>query len=135
VPLASLEPVKATGTNAKQLVRGKLPNGVPLNIRGYPFDEGIGSRYNTSLTYKLDPSWQRFVAVVGLADGWQDVGPYEILLDDKPHFRTTNPGTFGRNSPGEQLDVAIPPGHKSITFRVKCQSSQAAWANAGFLHD
>ena len=104
-----------------------------MKVQRYPFDEGIGSRYNTTLTYKLDPAWQRFVAVVGLADGWQGVGPYEILLDDKPHFQTTDPINFGRCTPGRQLNVAIPPGHKSITLRVKCQSSQAGWANAGFM--
>ena len=71
------------------------------------------------------------VVVVGLADSWQPVGPYEILLDGEPHFQTTAPETFGRNTPGQQLDVPLPPGHATITLRVKGPDSQAAWANAG----
>ena len=55
------------------------------------------------------------------------------LLSDEPQFVTGSPGQFGRNTPGQQLDVEIPPGHKSITLRVKGTDSEAAWANAGFI--
>jgi hypothetical protein len=135
VPLTEIEPVKASGVAAKQLERGKLTNGKPLSILGHEFDEGFGTPCNISLTYRLDPSWKRFVTVVGLADNWQGVGPYEILLDEKPHFQTTAPSTFGRNTPGSQLEVPIPTGHKTITLKVKGESSLAAWANAGFMKE
>jgi hypothetical protein len=135
VPLTSLEPAARKGPSADKSAQepGKLSNGEPLAVFGYPFEQGFGTRCNVTLTYKLDPSWRRFVVVVGLADSWQAVGPYEILLDDEPHFVTESPSQFGRNTPGQQLDVEIPPGHKSITLRVKGTDSEAAWANAGFM--
>jgi hypothetical protein len=132
VPLTTLNPTTVLGPRP-DLAPGKIDGGKPLGIRDYPFDEGFGTRCNVALTYELDPTWARFVAVVGLADGWQAVGPYEVLLDGEPHFATTNPPTFGRNTPGRQLDVPVPAGHKTITLRVKGQSSHAAWANAGFM--
>jgi len=132
VPLESLTPTKVTGRKP-DMAAGKIDGGGPLEIRGYPFEKGFGTHGNITLTYELDPAWTRFVAVVGLADSWQPVGPYEVLLDGKPHFQTTHPSTFGRNTPGQQLDVPIPPGHKKLTLRVKGPDSQAAWGNAGFM--
>jgi hypothetical protein len=137
VPLTSLEPAAVTGggIDASKLRRGMLTNDRELNVRDYPFEEGFGTPCNVSLTYPLDMSWRRFVAVVGLADGWQDVGPYEILLDGEPHFQTADPAHFGRNSPGRQLDVEIPRGCNTITLKVSGSDSQAAWANAGFMRE
>jgi hypothetical protein len=132
MPLESLTPIRVTGPKP-DMAPGKIDGGSPLQIRGYPFEKGFGTRCNVTLTYDLDPAWRRLVAVVGLADDWQAVGPYEVLLDGKPHFETTNPRTFGRSTPGRQLDVPIPSGHKTITLRVRGPSSQAAWANAGFM--
>ena len=137
VPLTSLEPAAVTGgsIDASKLQRGRLTNGKTLNVRDYPFEEGFGTPCNVSLTYPLDMSWRRFVAVVGLADGWQDVGPYEILLDGQPHFQTADPSHFGRGTPGKQLDVEIPRGCNTITLKVNGSDSQAAWANAGFMRE
>jgi hypothetical protein len=134
VPLTSLQPLSATAQGKHlQLKRGKLPDGTPLEIRGWPFEDGFGVPTESEITYRLDPQWQRFVAIIGLADGWQGAGPYSILLDGQLHWECTTPASFSRNSPALQIDVPIPPGHETITLRVQGKDSHAAWACAGFV--
>jgi hypothetical protein len=117
-----------------ELRPGKLPDDSPLEILGYPLATGFGVRVGTSITYELDPSYRRFVAVLGLADGWQEIGPYEILLDDEVHWTSSEPRAFGRNTPGCQVDVPIPPGHNTIQLRIQGRGdSSGAWAAAGFM--
>jgi len=135
VPLTSLECLSAKCQGKPvELVPGKLSDDKPLEILSYPFATGYGVRAGTSITYQLDPSYRRFVAVLGLADGWQAVGPYEILLDDKMHWTSSEPRTFGRSTPGHQIDIPIPPEHKTIQLRLQSGGdSTGAWAAAGFM--
>lgn len=135
VLLTSLKPTSAVcGGKPVELLPGKLPDDSPLKILDYPFDTGFGVRVGTSITYELDRSYTRFVAVLGLANGWQEVGPYEILLDDEVHWTSSEPRAFGRNTPGGQIDVPIPPDHKTIQFRIQGRGdSSGAWAAAGFM--
>ncbi len=137
VLLTSLVPeaVSISRGERKEIEPGKLTDGRPLSILGWRFDTGFGVPTGSEITYKLDPSWRRFVALIGLADGWHAVGPYEILLDGQPHWQTKDPETFDRNSPGQQIDVEIPKGRKTITLRVHGDDSAGAWAAAGFLRE
>ncbi len=134
VPLASLKPTSAVYRDKPvELLPGKLADDSPLEILGYPFATGFGVRVGTSITYELDPSYSRFVAVLGLANGWQEVGPYEILLDDEVYWTSSEPRAFGRNTPGCQIDIPIPPDHKTIQLRLQGRGdSSGAWAAAGF---
>jgi hypothetical protein len=134
VPLTVLQPLSATAQGQHlQLKRGQLPDGTPLEIRGWQFEEGFGVPTESEITYRLDPQWQRLVAIIGLADGWQGAGPYSILLDGQLHWECTTPASFTRSSPALQIDVPIPPGHQTITLRVQGKDSHAAWACAGFV--
>lgn len=135
VLLTSLKPTSAIYRgNPVELLSGKLTDDSPLELFGYPFDTGFGVRSGTSITYELDPSHTRFVAVLGLANGWQEVGPYELLLDDEVHWTSSEPRTFGRNTPGCQIDVPIPSGHRTIQLRIQGSGdSSGAWAAAGFM--
>jgi len=135
VPLTSLEPIDAVARGGEkiEIQLGELPDGSPLSVCGYRFPTGFGVRAGASVSYELKPSYRRFVAVLGLADGWKEVGPYEVLLDDEPHWTSTEPRTFGRNTPGLQIDVPIPRGHKTIQLRLQGSESHGAWAAAGFL--
>jgi hypothetical protein len=137
VPLTSLKPISATARDGAkiEIQPGKLPDGSPLSVRGYPLSIGFGVWTGTSVSYELKPSYQRFVAVLGLVDGWKEVGPYEILLDDEPHWTSTEPRMFGRKTPGLQIDIPIPRGHKSIQLRLQGDESIGAWAAAGFLSE
>ncbi len=110
---------------------GETNAGEPLTIRGYRLTSGFGVPAQASMTYKLTPSCHRFVAVVGLAKGNREVGPFTILIDGQPHWKLDR--MFGRNSPGVQIDVPIPAGHETITFLVGGSECEAAWGNAGFL--
>jgi len=110
---------------------GQRSDGQPLVFRGLKFSEGTAIRTNTELTFKVDPAWRSFVAVLGLAHGWQGAGPYEILLDGQPFWKQTT--VFDRVSPGMQVNVDIPPGHKLLTIRVKGEDSFGLLGNAGFV--
>src|SRR5690606_28012072 len=72
VPLSTIVPVAATpDKEALELAEGKLTSGQPLNIRGWEFAAGYGVPTESDITYKLDPAWREFVAIIGLADGWE----------------------------------------------------------------
>jgi hypothetical protein len=136
VPITSLTPLETRlrGQNKPWKIQaGKLIDGRPLTIRGVPFASGFGAPSESDFTYKLDADWKRFVAVLGLADGWQSAGPYQILLDGKPHWQNPASEGYGRNSPGRQIDLLIPPGHKTITLRMLGRECFGAWAAAGFM--
>ena len=137
VVLTSLPPERVVpgGRDPKlALMAGQLTDGTPLAIRGVRFAQGVGVPTGTEITYRLDPKWSRFVAVIGLAGGSQGAGPYEILLDSQPHWKDTV-AKYDRNSPGRQIDVAIPSGHEQITLRVGGRESFAAWGLAGFCKE
>jgi hypothetical protein len=134
VPLSTIVPVSATHDDeALELADGKLTSGKPLNIRGWALAAGYGVPTESDITYKLDPAWREFVAVIGLADGWEGAGPYQILLDGKVHWSSER--QFDRHEPGEQISVPLPPGHETITLRLLGDNSSGAWAHAGFLSD
>lgn len=136
VPLTSLTPLSAVANGKPiELQPGRLTNGKPLMIRGWQFEEGFGAPAKSEITYRLEPQWRRFVAIVGLADGWQGVGPYAIMLDGELYWECNAPLVFGRQTPGLQINVPIPPGHKTITLRVGGEDSQAAWACSGFCEE
>jgi hypothetical protein len=134
VPLDLLQPTKIQiGFFNKDRYRpGKLSNGQPLNVRGYPFAQGFGVPGRSELVFPLDPSYRRFVAVVGLCMHSVDVGPFELLLDGEPHW-TSDPAQFGRNTPAAQIDVPIPAGHRTLTLRTSGREGYGAWAQAGFM--
>jgi hypothetical protein len=134
IPLTVLTPLAAeAGGEPITLQPGKLTDGQPLEIRGWRFEEGFGAPTGSEITYRLDPHWRRFVAIIGLAGGWEGAGPYSILLDGRLHWECTTPASFTGNTPALQIDVPIPTGHKTITLRVQGDDSHAAWAWSGFV--
>lgn len=137
VLLTSLQPeqVRVGGRDTKlALSAGQLTDGTPLALRGARFEQGVGVPTGTEITYRLDSTWTRFVAVIGLVGEGQTAGPYEILLDGQPYWKDTN-AKYERNSPGRQIDVPILDGHERITLRVGGRDGFAAWAAAGFRKD
>lgn len=135
VPLTSLQPIvyKPGSGRPGEIQAGKNTDGSPLLIRGYPFASGFGVQVGSSITYALDPSYRRFVAVLGLSGGWQEVGAYTIYLDGHAFWSSMDPMKFGRNTPGWQIDLPLPAGHQQIELRVAGRESYAAWAAAGFM--
>lgn len=137
VPLSSLKPieVKYKDADKKPLAAGKTTEGKPLSILGWTYADGYGLPAGESvIKVALDPSWTKFVAVVGLCDGWQGTGPYEVLLDDQVVWQSLTPAQLGRTDEARQVIVHLPPGHKVLTLRVdKKNQAGAAWADAGFM--
>jgi len=147
VPIASLNPRKATLALADaRLQSGKLSNGQPLSICKYAFKEGYGIPAGSELVYGLDPSWRRFVAVLGMnrevaiprEEGREfsyEVGPFRILLDGEPHWQSSRPETFGLWDRALQIDVEIPAGHRAIALQVPTGHCYAVWACCGFMKE
>jgi len=147
VPLATLKPRRATiPLSDARLQPGKLTNGHSLRICKYAFKDGYGVPAGSELVYGLDPAWRRFVAVLGMnreiavppEEGREmsyEVGPFRILLDGDPHWQSAGPETFGLWDRALQIDVEIPPGHKSIALQVSTGHCYAVWANCGFMKD
>ncbi|MDX1963542.1 MAG: NPCBM/NEW2 domain-containing protein [Pirellulales bacterium] len=129
IPLASVKPQKLPDDQAKW-ENGKRTDDQPLVFRGYRFNSGVGVKTGSELTFELRPEWRKFTAVIGLCDGWQGVGPYEILLDGQPHWR--DPTDFNRTAAAKQIVVEIPPGHKTLTIKLGGKDCFALLGNAGF---
>jgi hypothetical protein len=106
-----------------------------LNIRGYEFTRGISAPNGSEISYELQPEYTRFVALIGLANGWKGAGPFEILIDGQQAWISTDPDVFKRNTPGQQVSVPIPAGSKLITLKTGGRESIGAWAEAGFVKE
>jgi hypothetical protein len=134
VPLASLTPRKAVkaGKPLELPAAGQRSDGKPLEIHRLKLAGGFGLPAGAEVTYDLNPSYERFIAIIGLASGWQNAGPFEILIDGQPHWSSA-PATFGRNSPGKYIEVPLPADGKQITLRIQGGECLGAWANAGFV--
>jgi len=137
VSITKLKPTAAQyrKDNKMELQPGKTIDGKPLALNRWVFTDGYGMPLGESaLTYSLDPAWKRFVAVIGMGEGWQGSGPYEVWLDDKVFWKSVDPATFSRTTELYQVDVEIPAGHKTITLRLdKKNQTGSAWADAGFM--
>jgi hypothetical protein len=100
----------------------------------FPFPTGIGVPEGSTLTYALDPSWKRFVSIVGYTTvNWAEVGPYEVFFDDQPAWTNTDPIQYHWWHRGTQVDVAIPPGAKTMTLKLAEGNAHGAWALSGFM--
>ncbi|MGC4004201.1 MAG: NPCBM/NEW2 domain-containing protein [Pirellulales bacterium] len=111
---------------------GKTYDGKPLVIRGLPFAAGNGMLHGTTATFSLDPSYKRFVALLGVCDGGGDVvGPIEILLDDEPFWKSN--GKFDSRAAAQQIDLFLPAEHKTLTIRTPAANGVLGLGNAGFM--
>ena len=118
--------------------KGKNLDGDPLRLGGTEYPEGLAVHTNSILTYALDPTWRRFVAIVGIDD---HIGPRgsiqcEVRIDGKLHART--PLLKGNETRLWHLDVAIPDGAKEISLIANDAGDgyghdHTNWAQAGFL--
>lgn len=137
ISLGKLTPLHVNLVNEDDQLRpGKLANGKPLVLRSLPCTAGYGVRAGAEIRYALRPEWHRFVAVVGLTtEGWQGIGPFSLTVDGKSIWQSAEPAQFDRVTEPRQIDVAIPPGGKTITLKIARGESYGAWAYAGFVLD
>jgi hypothetical protein len=133
VPITSLEPLSAKcDGQTLLLVPGMVSKRVELNVRGWIFEQGYGVPSGSEITYALDPAWKRFVAIIGMSHWLLPAGQYQILVDNQVIWSSRH--DFTRNHQGEQVNVELPAGGKTITLKLLGESSSSgAWAHAGFL--
>lgn len=152
VPLADLQPLKATvGVPGTTIGLNRSWSGQPLSIAGRGFSAGIGACAKSDLIYRVEPTYHRFVAVVGVDDAMRDYPQASII------FRVYVDAREGKQAAeaiaGESLlvqtevmrageiwfvDVPIPEGVKTIRLEADdagdgIDCDHADWANAGFL--
>ena len=120
--------------------------GQPLRMNGREYKHGVGVHAPNRLAYRVDPSWTRFVAEVGIDEniisqnfasdlGCQPSVVFRIFLDGKlaaesPIMRFMHPSW--------RFDVAIPSGTKQIVLATLPtadgnREDLANWVNAGFV--
>jgi hypothetical protein len=136
VRLTSLKPTKTYSVrptfspvvNCVFAAGGRRP---PITFLGQRFANGIGMRSDSHLVYAVDPSYRRFVAVVGCCS--KKAGPFRVLLDKEEVWTT---GRLNDTDPAVQVDVEIPPGAGHLTIAVDKAGGApgiVAWADAGFV--
>jgi hypothetical protein len=147
VPIVTLTPRRvAIPVPGARLQPGKLSNGRPIRICRYAFKDGYGVPAGSELVYGLDPGWKRFVAVLGMnrdvalppEEGREmsyEVGPFRVLLDGEVHWQSSQPETFGLWDRGLQVNIEIPPGHKTIALQASTGHCYAVWACSGFMKE
>ena len=132
IPLDSLKPVhQHLPLEGIQLQPGKLANGKPITLFHYPFESGLGVPGGTVLTFKLNPSWKRFVSLIGYStESRKDIGPFKISFDGEVAYTSRR---FGWWSTADQIDINIPEGAAQMTLSIRESDSWGAWAKSGFM--
>jgi len=136
VPLTSLKPLSTSSLKERlEPTASRLPApgkwSWPIRFLGQRFESGYGMLRNSSVTFTVDPSYQRFVAVVGSCAHLG--GPFQVLLDDKVAW---DGGMLDALAQAVQMSVDIPPGTKKLTLRLGEDGHSAAcgaWVSAGFV--
>jgi hypothetical protein len=138
VSLVDLKPIKATTEWGDHPRLNRSIGDNPLTLGGTVHEHGIGVNANSELEYAIDPSYSRFVAVIGVDDAMrryhQGTVVFEVWIDgicvqSTPVMR---PGDY------TYVDLPLPPGCKKIRLLagstadgIACDN--ADWASAGFI--
>lgn len=137
VPDVRIEDVKTFQVHAsedkpdqdKQSATGK-----DTRMWSLPMTSGLSRSPDISeFTCRLDPKWKRFVACVGPESRLWNPMSFEIFVDDEFLWRSE---TFTRLTPGQQVDVPLPPNSKDKLIRLRVvtdEKRRVSWGNAGFM--
>lgn len=120
--------------------------GLPLRIRGHKYEKGIGMRAPAYRRYEIQPEWDRFVGLAGVADNMLDreLGR-NIAAFPSVVFHVYVDGQFAEQSPVMRIsqspwrfDVPLPRGARVITLSVTDAGDRspydlANWVNTGFV--
>lgn len=145
VYLETLPPLKAVsgndgGKGKPQLNRNCI--GQPLKLKGVTYERGVGEHSPAELTYEIDPSYARFVCMVGLDDQvarYNDVRGsivVKVFADDKLLVRT--PVLRGGGALAN-VNTVLPAGAKALRLVVEdagdgVDFDDADFVNAGFVN-
>jgi hypothetical protein len=152
VPLAEVKALKATvGVPGTTIGLNRSWSGKPLSVAGKGFAAGIGTCARSDLVYRSEPTFRRFVAVVGVDDAMRDYPQASVVF--RVYVDAREGDQAAQAIAGETLltqtdvmrsgdmgfiDVAIPDNARTIRLEVDdagdgIDCDHADWANAGFL--
>jgi hypothetical protein len=138
VSLVDLKPLRATTDWGDHPRMNRSIGDNPLRLGGTLHERGIGVAANSELEYALEPSYSRFVAVIGVDDAMRSYKQgsvvFEVWIDDKCVQSTPvmHPGDY------TYVNVPLPAGGKKIRLLAGCTGDgitcdHADWASAGFV--
>jgi hypothetical protein len=141
VYVSDLAPLKAEVVWRYKAQKNQSIEKTPLLISGKKFERGVGLASPAEMTYKLEPDYERFVAVVGLDDyvkaRYSNMAIFRVFVRNKREelLLHESPMLY----PGESwpMEVRIPIDCQEIRLEVTGGMGweRVDWANAGFLLD
>lgn len=129
IPLTSIKPEKLPADWTWE--NGKSVKNTELKLKGLVFQSGTALPAQSEITIPLDASWKRFVAVVGKLDPITSVSLIAISIDGEMLWETD--GKFENHATAAQLDIDLPPGHKTLTIKINNKADHVVFGNAGFM--
>jgi hypothetical protein len=141
VYVSDLTPIKSEVVWRYKAQKNQSIEKTPLLISGKKFERGVGLASPAEMTYKLEPDYERFVAVVGLDDNVK--ARYSNMALFRVFVRNSREELLLHESPmlypGESwpIEVRIPIDCQEIRLEVTGGMGweRVDWANAGFLLD
>lgn len=112
----------------------------PLQVDGISYEKGIGVHADSELIYALKPSYDRFVATVGLDDEilayknyQKTMVIYQVWIDNQ--LMAESPEIMMDYNRIWHFDVPIPENSDLIKLKVIGfeEADHADWVNAGFI--
>jgi len=139
--VSDLTPVKAVVVWRYKAQKNQSIEKTPLRISGKKFDRGVGLASPAEMTYKLEPSYGKFVAVAGLDDNVK--ARYSNMAIFRVFVRNSREELLLHESPmlypGESwpMEVRIPIDCQEIRLEVTGGMGweRVDWADAGFILD
>lgn len=132
--------------NSRAPQKNRSNRGQPLLLGGRTYDRGLGVHAPNRISYRVDPGWDRFVALAGIDENSvkihhaSDVGHmssvvFRVFLDGK--LAAESP-IMRFHQPPWRFDVAIPEGAKTIALVAHPtedgnREDVADWVDAGFV--
>ncbi|MCI0625540.1 MAG: NPCBM/NEW2 domain-containing protein [Acidobacteria bacterium] len=145
-PIAPERPALAWGLTWEPKI-SKAFSGGALRIRNRTYVKGIGMRAPANLMYRLQPDYDRFVALAGIDDELyrqRDRARF-LSIHCSVRFQVYIDGELASESPVMRLsqepwrfDVSIPEGSRQMNLVVSDAGSRSAldladWVEAGFM--
>ncbi len=132
VPLSQAAPIKIVDyKNRKNPREVPAPKPATRTVHGVTLPNSYVVTRGTNMTYKLDPTYRRFVAVVASANPYHR-GPFQVYLDGKLIWQS------GRHIDAKLLQQAIvdiPAGSSTISLNVVHDMTSGVWGQAGFMKE
>ena len=141
VYVSDLTPVKEEVVWRYTAQKNQSIEKTPLAISGKKFERGLGLGSPAEMTYKLEPNYERFVAVVGLDDNvkarYSNMALFRVFVRNKREELLLHESPL--LYPGESwpMEVRIPLECQEIRLEVTGGMGweRVDWANAGFILD